>query len=305
MIKNKIITTFELNLNKYFLFLNFKKKWFMKKILLSALCLAALTTLEAQLLKTPAPSTTQTIKQDVGLGNVELIYSRPNMKGRKIFGDLVPFDKVWRTGANTATTLNFTDEVTIGGTKIAPGKYGLLSIPSSAEWTFIITKQLDVTSPAAYKQESDVVRVKAVPRALPFAVETFTLMFADIKDNSSKLQLMWDKTLVELPITSDVDSKVMKQIEGIMGKDARPYFNAAVYYADNGKDMNQAMTWFDKAIEQNDKAFWIYYQKAKALGKQGKKAEAMTVSMKSMELAKAANNDDYVALNEKLQKDLK
>ena len=277
----------------------------MKKILLSALLIAAVTATEAQLLKTPAPSTTQTIKQDVGLGNIELVYSRPNMKGRPVFGDLVPFGKVWRTGANSATTLTFTDEVTIGGTKIAPGKYGLLSIPSASEWTLIITKQLDVTSPAAYKQESDVVRVSVKPYALPFAVETFTAMFADVKDNSTKLQMMWDKTMVELPISTEVESKVMKQIESMMGKDNRPYFNAAMYYADNGKDLNQAITWFDKAIDQNSKAYWIYYQKAKALAKQGKKAEAMTVSMKSMELAKEGKNDDYVALNQKLQTDLK
>ena len=277
----------------------------MKKILLSALLIAAVTATEAQQLKTPAPSTTQTIKQDVGLGNIELVYSRPNMKGRPVFGDLVPFGKVWRTGANSATTLTFTDEVTIGGTKIAPGKYGLLSIPSASEWTLIITKQLDVTSPAAYKQESDVVRVSVKPYALPFAVETFTAMFADVKDNSTKLQMMWDKTMVELPISTEVESKVMKQIESMMGKDNRPYFNAAMYYADNGKDLNQAITWFDKAIDQNNKAYWIYYQKAKALAKQGKKAEAMTVSMKSMELAKEGKNDDYVALNQKLQTDLK
>ena len=277
----------------------------MKKILLSALLIAAVTATEAQQLKTPAPSTTQTIKQDVGLGNIELVYSRPNMKGRPVFGDLVPFGKVWRTGANSATTLTFTDEVTIGGTKIAPGKYGLLSIPSASEWTLIITKQLDVTSPAAYKQESDVVRVSVKPYALPFAVETFTAMFADVKDNSTKLQMMWDKTMVELPISTEVESKVMKQIESMMGKDNRPYFNAAMYYADNGKDLNQAITWFDKAIDQNSKAYWIYYQKAKALAKQGKKAEAMTVSMKSMELAREGKNDDYVALNQKLQTDLK
>ena len=277
----------------------------MKKLFLSALCLAAITATEAQQLKTPAPSTTQTIKQDVGLGTIEIAYSRPNMKGRKIFGDLVPFDKVWRTGANNATTINFTDEVIIGGTKIAPGKYGILTIPSAAEWTLIISKQLDVTSPAAYKQESDVVRVKAVPQTLPFSIETFTMMIADVKDNSATLQMMWDKTVVELPISLDVDSKVMKQIETIMGKDSRPYYNAAVYYADNGKDMNQAIVWFDKAIEQNPKAFWMYYQKAKALGKMGKKSEAMAASMKSMELAKDAKNSDYVALNEKLQKDLK
>ena len=277
----------------------------MKKILLSALLIAAVTATEAQQLKTPAPSTTQTIKQDVGLGNIELVYSRPNMKGRPVFGDLVPFGKVWRTGANSATTLTFTDEVTIGGTKIAPGKYGLLSIPSASEWTLIITRQLDVTSPAAYKQESDVVRVSVKPYALPFSIETFTAMFADVKDNSTKLQMMWDKTMVELPISTEVESKVMKQIESMMGKDNRPYFNAAMYYADNGKDLNQAITWFDKAIDQNNKAYWIYYQKAKALAKQGKKAEAMTVSMKSMELAKEGKNDDYVALNQKLQTDLK
>ena len=277
----------------------------MKKLFLGAFCLAAITATNAQQLKTPAPSTTQTIKQDVGLGNIELVYSRPNMKGRKIFGDLVPFDKVWRTGANSATTLTFSDEVTIGGTKIAPGKYGLLSIPSANEWTLIITKQLDVTSPAAYKPESDVVRVKVKPVAMPFAIETFTAMFGDVKDNSTNLSLMWDKTYVALPITTDVDSKVMKQIETIMKQDARPYFNAGLYYAEHDKDMNQAITWFDKAIEQNNKAFWVYYQKAKALGKQGKKSEAMTASMKSMELAKEAKNDDYVALNEKLQKDLK
>jgi tetratricopeptide (TPR) repeat protein len=111
--------------------------------------------------------------------------------------------------------------------------------------------------------------------------------------------------LVSFPITTDVDSKVMKQIETIMKADARPYFAAASYYASNGKDLNQAIVWFDKAIEQNPKAFWVYYQKASALAKLGKKAEAMAVSNKSMELAKEAKNDDYVALNEKLQKDLK
>ena len=277
----------------------------MKKLLLAAICMGAIVMTEAQQLRTPQPSTTQTVKQDFGLGGIELSYSRPNMKGRKIFGDLVPFDKVWRTGANSATTLTFSDEVIIGGTKIPAGKYGLLTIPSANEWTIIITKQTDVTSPAAYKQDMDVVRVKVKPMALPWSFETFGMSFENIKDNSCELMIAWDKTLVSLPITTDVDGKVMKQIETIMTKDNRPYFAAAAYYADNGKDLNQAVAWFDKAIEQNPQAFWIYYQKAKALAKQGKKAEAMAVSAKSMELAKAAKNDDYVALNEKLQKDLK
>lgn len=277
----------------------------MKQFLLSAICVASILMAEAQQLKTPQPSTTQTVKQDFGLGSIELSYSRPNMKGRKIFGDLVPFDKVWRTGANGATTLTFTDEVTIGGTKIPAGKYGLLTIPSATEWTVIISKQTDVTSPAAYKQEMDVVRVMAKPMTLPWSFETFGISIENIKDNSCEVMMAWDKTLIAFPITTDVDGKVMKQIETMMKNDSRPYFSAAAYYADNGKDLGQAVTWFDKAIEQNPKAFWVYYQKAKALAKQGKKSEAMAVSMKSMELAKEAKNDDYVALNEKLQKDLK
>ncbi len=277
----------------------------MKQLLLSAICAASILMADAQQLKTPQPSTTQTVKQDFGLGSIELSYSRPNMKGRKIFGDLVPFDKVWRTGANGATTLTFTDEVTIGGKKIPAGKYGLLTIPSATEWTVIISKQTDVTSPAAYKQEMDVVRVMAKPMTLPWSFETFGISIENIKDNSCEVMMAWDKTLISFPITTDVDGKVMKQIETMMKNDSRPYFSAAAYYADNSKDLGQAVIWFDKAIEQNPKAFWVYYQKAKALAKQGKKSEAMAVSMKSMELAKEAKNDDYVALNEKLQKDLK
>lgn len=277
----------------------------MKKLLLVAFCMGALVMTEAQQLKTPQPSTTQTLKQEFGLGSIELSYSRPNMKGRKVFGDLVPFDKVWRTGANNATTLTFTDEVLIGGTKVPAGKYGLLTIPSANEWTVIISKQTDVTSPAAYKQDMDVVRVKVKPMDLPFSFETFGISFENIKDNSCDLMMAWDKTLVSLPITTDVDGKVMKQIETIMKSDSRPYFAAASYYANNGKDLNQAIVWYDKAIEQNPKAFWVYYQKASTLAKLGKKSEAIAVSNKSIELAKEAKNDDYVALNEKLQKDLK
>ncbi|MBX9784035.1 MAG: DUF2911 domain-containing protein [Chitinophagaceae bacterium] len=277
----------------------------MKKITIAACLLAAVLFTSAQQLQTPQPSTTTNVKQNFGLGSIELSYSRPNVKGRKIFGDLVPFDKVWRTGANQATTLTFSDDVTIGGVAVKAGKYGLLTIPGASEWTIIITKQTDVTSPAAYKQDMDVVRVKATPMTMPWSIETLGISFEDIKDNSCEVMLIWDKTMVSFSVSTDVDSKVMKQIDQIMNSDSKPYYNAAVYYADNGKDLNQAIVWFDKAIQQNPKAFWVYYQKAKALAKLGKKADAMATSQKSMELAKEAKNDDYVALNEKLQKELK
>lgn len=277
----------------------------MKKIfLLTALAFIFLTN-DAQQLTTPQPSPTANIKQNFALSSIEISYSRPGVKGRKIFGDLVPYGKVWRTGANNATTINFGEEVTIGGKKVAAGKYGLLTIPGESEWTFIITKQLDVTSPAAYKEDQDVVRVKAQPASLPFSIETMMISIDNIKSNSCEVAVIWDNVYVNFAVTVDVDSKVMKQINEVMQNDSRPYFNAAMYYIDNGKDLNKAVEWLDKAFVQTPDGFWIQYQKARALKMLGKKADAIAASNKSIELAKKAQNDDYVKLNEDLQKTLK
>lgn len=259
----------------------------------------------AQDLRIPQPSPTQEVKQNFGLSAIELSYSRPGVKGRKIFGDLVPYGKVWRTGANQATTLSFEDDVMIGGTKITAGKYGLLSIPGADEWTFIITKQLDVTNAAAYKQDQDVVRIKVKPEILPFSIETFTLAFSDITSNTINLELLWENVYITLPISADIDTKISTQIKEIMDGDNKPYYQAAFYYIENNKDLNQAVIWLDKAIAQNPDAFYMYYQKARALAKLGKKAEAKAASEKSKELAIKAKNDDYVTLNDKLQQGLK
>jgi hypothetical protein len=274
-----------------------------KKLFAAALCCFVLAA-DAQTIKTPAPSPAQTVRQEFGIGTIELSYSRPGLKNRSIGKDIAPYGKVWRTGANSATTLTFSDEVTIGGTKIPAGKYGLLSIPDQATWTLIITKQLDVTSPAAYKQESDVVRVPVKPASLRDPVETFTIQFANIKPSSADLQLMWGTQSVSLPITMDVESKVMAQIDAAMNRDNRPYFAAAMYYMDSGKDMNQALSWLDKAVEMQPNAFWIHHQRANALAKLGRKEDARTAANKSIDLAKAAKNDDYVKLNEDLLKKL-
>jgi len=226
------------------------------------------------------------------------------MKGRKIFGDLVPFGKVWRTGANNATTITFGDDVTIGDAKVKAGKYGLISIPEKKNWTLIITKQLDVTSPAAYKQDQDVVRLEVKTMNMDESMETFTMQFANIKTNSCELHIMWDRTAVSLPITTDVETKVMAQIDQLMNKDNRPYFNAAMYYMDNGKDLNQALAWFEKATELQPNAFWIHHQKANCLAKLGKKEEAKAAAEKSKALATEQKNDDYIKLNEKLLAEL-
>ena len=269
-----------------------------KKLLAcGALCLV-LSTSQAQI-RIPAPSPTQTVKQDFGIGSVELSYSRPGIKNRKIGTDLAPYGKVWRTGANQPTTLTFSDSVTIGGKKIAPGKYGLLSIPDKEQWTMIITKQLDVTSPAAYKSEMDVVRVNVKPTTLKESVETLTIQFADIKSNSMDLELMWGNVALSVPISTDFDSKVVADIDRSL-RDNRPYYQAALYYMESGRDLNQAVIWLDKALEQNPKAFWVHHQKANALAKLGKKTEAKAAAQTSMDLAKEAKNDDYVLLNQKL-----
>ncbi|MCU0387201.1 MAG: DUF2911 domain-containing protein [Chitinophagaceae bacterium] len=277
----------------------------MKKLTLALAAFLTFMSVEAQQLRTPAPSTSQTIKQDFGLGNIELSYSRPSAKGRKVMGDLVPFDKVWRTGANNATTINFSDDVTIGGTTVKAGKYGLLSIPGAKEWTLIITKDLNVTSPSAYKQENDVVRVKAAAQNMPGKMETFTMQFASISNTACELHIMWENTAVALPISTDVDSKVMKQIDDVMNKDTRPYYAAASYYFDNGKDLGKAREWIDKAIAANPNAFWMTLLKARIHAKQGDKAGATAMCDKTIELATAAKNDDYIKMANELKASLK
>ena len=277
----------------------------MKKIILLLLANASIYFAGAQSLKTPSASTTQTVKQEFGLGSIELNYARPNMKGRTIFGDLVPYNAIWRTGANSATTLTFSDDVMIGGTTVPAGKYGLLTIPGASEWTIIITKQLDVTSPSAYKKEMDLVRTVVPVQNLPFPIESFTIMFNNVRANEVDLVLIWDQTTVALPIKQDIDSKVMAQIDNLMNKDNKPYFNAAMFYMDNGKDLTKASAWLEKAVEQTPNAYWVWYQKARCLSMLKKNAEAKTASLKSLELAKTAKNPDYVTLNEKLLAGLK
>jgi tetratricopeptide (TPR) repeat protein len=276
----------------------------LKKLLaFSTFCCAVLFS-DAQSIKTPAPSPGQIIKQDFGISSIELNYSRPGIKGRKIFGDLVPFGKVWRTGANSATRIKFSDDVTIGGQVLKAGEYAIYTVPGEKEWEVIINKG-SVNWGTDYKQEDDILRVKATPVKLDQSVENFTMQFANVKSNSTDLQLMWDKTLVSVPITTDVDKKVMADIDRVMNSDSRPYFQAAMYYMETGRDLNQALAWFDKAIEQNPNAYWVFHQKANAQAKLGKKADAKTTAQKSMELAKTAKNDDYVKLNEKLIASLK
>lgn len=277
----------------------------MRKVFLSFLACVFISYAGSAQIQLPAPSPTQTIKQDFGLSSVEINYSRPGIKGRKIFGDLVPYDKIWRTGANGNTRVKFGDDVVIGGASVKAGEYALYTIPGKNEWEIILNKGVDNGGMNGYKTEDDAARFKIKPDMLSTPVESFTIQMADVKPSSAFLQMRWENTSLSIPITTDMDAKVMGQIDEVMNKDSKPYYQSALYYAENGKDLKQAITWFDKAIEQNPKGYWIYHQKANALVKMGKKEEAKITAQKSLEVARAEKNDDYVRLNEKLIADLK
>ncbi|GAA3912777.1 DUF2911 domain-containing protein [Chitinophaga oryziterrae] len=254
----------------------------------------------AQGIKVPAPSPGQTIKQDFALSSVEVSYSRPAIKGRTIMGDLVPYDKVWRTGANGATTITFGEDVSFGGTPVKAGKYGLLSIPGASQWTIILTKSLDVTNPAAYKPENDVARVKVDAQQLPFAIENFMITFDNIMSSTMQMHLIWEKTAVTVNISADIDGKIAADIDAAMKGEKKPYFQAAGYYLETNRDLKQALTWIDAAIKENPAAFYMYYLKARIQAKAGDKKGAKTTAEAGIEQAKVAKNDDYVALNQKL-----
>ena len=278
----------------------------MKKIILGLAVCSAIVFSYAQAIVTPQPSPTQTVKQNFSVGSIELNYSRPAVKGRKVYGDLVPFGNVWRTGANSATTLTFSDDVNIGGKDIKAGKYGLLSIPGASEWTLIITKDVNVNAPSLYKPENDVVRVMARAVQIPMSIENFTIQFANITNSTCELQLMWENTVVVLPIKANTDAKVMAQIDNIFNKDNKPYFAAASYYFENGKDMAMARTWVDKALAEpaNAKAYWMTLLKARIHEKMGDKNGAKNMAEKTIALATEAKNDDYVKMATDLMKKL-
>lgn len=253
----------------------------------------------------PQPSTTQTIKQDFGMSSIELTYSRPNAKGRRIFGDLVPWNKLWRTGANAATRLIFHDPVEINGKKIDSGTYVLYSIPNQDNWEIILNKGVNNWGTDGYKDSLDVCRVKIEPQIMKSRLETFTMQFADVKAESCSLHIMWEKTVVMIQITTNIKEKLKAEIDAAMLTDKKPYWQAAQFYREYEINLNKALENCNKAIENNDKAYWIWLYKARIQKEMGDNAGSMISSKKSLQLAKEAKNEDYVKLNEELQKNLK
>jgi hypothetical protein len=256
-------------------------------------------------IKLPPPSSTQTIKQDFGMGSIELIYSRPGAKGRRVFGDLVPYGKLWRTGANTATKLIFTDPVEMGGKKIDTGTYVLYTIPSEESWEVIINKGVKNWGVDGYKESEDVVSFTVPVMRSSTNVETFTMQFANIQPESCELQLMWEKRVVSIPIIAKIFDKIKAQIEAAMLTDKKPYWQAAQFYFEYDINLTKALENIDKATRENPKAYYMFLYKAKIEKEMGNNAAAMESSKISLALSKEANNEDYIKMNEQLQKEIK
>ncbi|MCZ8216910.1 MAG: DUF2911 domain-containing protein [Cyclobacteriaceae bacterium] len=283
----------------------------MKKLLFAILFVAILTA-EAQV-QTPQPSPSATVSTVVGLTDVKIDYARPRTKGRKIFGEgadvLVPNGKIWRTGANNGTKITFSDEVTVEGTKVAKGEYLLFSWPGASEWTVSLYKDLSIGGNTdGYKADNEVAKFKVKPGKLTEKVDMFTMNITDLSDDSktAKIEIAWENTSVKFGIAVDYDAKVMKSIETATKVAPANYANAAIYYAENGKDLNQALTWINEAIKANPKAFWYIHQKAKIQAKAGDVKGARETANESIRLAKENGNDfGYVKMNEDFLKTLK
>jgi len=276
-----------------------------KAMLLLALTVALSTDLQAQGLKMPQPSTSQTITQAFGLGKITLNYSRPNVKGRKIFGAMEPYGSVWRTGANSATTISFTEPVKIDGKELPAGEYGLFTIPGKDEWTVIFNKGAKQWGSYEYKEADDILRVKVKAIKLKDKVETFTIQFADVYPTTAKLQLMWENTAVSVDLTTEVDATVMASIDEAMKGDKKPYFAAAQYYYSNGKDLNKALEWVNAAEAADGKAPWIKLWKGRIQLKMGDKAGAAKTAAAGLQLATEIKNPEYVRLHTELLNETK
>ena len=271
-----------------------------KLILLTFICSLSLS-VNAQI-KSPQPSTSQTVTQTVGLTNIELSYSRPSMRERNIFGELVPYGKMWRTGANKNTTITFDKDVIIGSKEVKAGTYAIFTKPNAQSWeVYFYSDSSNWGTPAAWENEKVVASIKANVVAMPMEVETFTISFDAITNDSATLGFRWDHTYVAVPISFFTDSQVTKSIESVMsGPNAGDYYTAAVYYLNADKDIKKAKNWIDKAIEMRENpAFWYYRQQSLIYAKSGDKNGAIKAAKKSLALAKEAGNEDYVALNTK------
>lgn len=270
------------------------------KTLISALFSLCIITVYGQL-QTPAPSPFGKIEQMVGLTKVTVEYSRPSMKERKIFGGLVPWEQLWRTGANANTKITFSDDIIINGQTLAKGTYALFSKPDPAFWEFIFyTDTNNGGLPQKWDENKVALRFKADMEEFPIPVETFTIDIGDLSNDSASLILIWEEFYAKMPFDVPTKTKAMASIEKLMSDPtAGEYFGAAQYYFEAGEDLNKALEWVKKAIAKSEtEQYWVFRLKSQIEAELGDYKTAVNTAKKSLELAKNAGNQDYVRLNE-------
>ncbi len=272
----------------------------MQTKLITLLLIFGAFTLQAQI-QTPQPSPSSKVHQSIGLSEVSVDYSRPAMRGRTIFGDLVPYGKLWRTGANMRTKFTTDSDLKINGKDLKKGSYAILSIPNKEAWELIFYTEYQAGGAPAELDESKVaLRVSAKTYPMEHAAENFTIGFGDLADGvSGNMYITWEKTMVMVKIETPTDEMAVKSIEKVMaGPSANDYFSAASYYRSSGKDLNKALEWVSKAVEMNPDAFWMSRQKSLIQADLGDKKGAIASAKISLAAAQKAGNADYVKMNE-------
>lgn len=277
----------------------------MKKLLFIACALVLSFSINAQV-KTPQPSPFSKVEQKVGLTDVTFEYSRPGVKGRTIFGDLVPYGKLWRAGANKNTQITFSTDVTIGEQTVKAGTYAIFVTPNAESWEVVFYSDANNWgTPKKWDDSKVAAKVTAQVHEVPFNVETFTIDINAITNSGGNLEFIWEKTWVGVPFSVPTEAGVMASIDKTMaGPGAGDFYSAAVYYLQEGKDLNKAIEWMDKAISMRKAAskegtepFWMMRQKSLIHAKLGDKKNAIKAAKKSLSLAKEAGNADYVKMN--------
>ena len=250
---------------------------------------------------TPQPSPKATVEQRVGLTDVSVEYSRPGVRGRTIFGDLVPFGKTWRTGANSNTKVTFSSDVSIDGQTLNAGSYGLYTVPNENSWEVIFYSESDNSGvPRDWDDTKIVAKTSVEVYSMPMNVETFTITFDDVSSTSAVIGLLWEKTYVGIKFEVPTDKLVSETIDAVMAAspEAGDYYNAAIYYRQQDIDIKKANEWMEKAMSLTEKpAFWQLRQQSLIYAKMGDTEKAIAVAEKSLELSKKAGNEAYIKMN--------
>lgn len=269
-----------------------------KKLTILCFVLGLATAVNAQI-KTPQPSPAAKMTQMVGLTEMTLEYSRPAMRGRTIFGDLVPYGKVWRTGANANTKITFDTDVTIGGTAVKKGTYAIFTIPNAASWDVMFySDSNNWGTPREWDDSKVVAKVSAEVMSLPWDIESYTMTFDDLKDGSVVVGMLWEKSYVGVKIDVPTDAIASKSIEAVMaGPSGNDYFAAATYYHTSGKDLEKALKWMKKATAGDNPPFWYLRRMSLIQADMGDKAGAIATAKRSLAGAEKAGNADYIKMN--------